>query len=194
MILSKIVSKKLVSNNIISKKLYKKSLENLKLSLETLTSQKKLSKLNKNYNSTIISSKFIKNNKPFVNKTLISYIINVNLSLTNTLVCVTDINGKVLLSFSAGSIGLSKRQKKTQPSALINIFKVLILKASFLKNKPVAIHFKNTKSFYESLIVKTLKDKLFIKTVQSYNLTPHNGCRPKKLRRIKNRTKRMVLK
>ena len=76
----------------------------------------------------------------------------------------------------------------------INLFKVLIVKAKFLKNKPIALHFKNTKSFYETLIINLLQNKYYIVSVQSCNLSPHNGCRPKKLRRTKIRTKRKVLR
>jgi ribosomal protein S11 len=107
---------------------------------------------------------------------------------------VTDIKGNPKISLSAGLINLTKRQKKTQPMALINIFKILLLKARFLKDNPIALHFKNTKPYYESLIIRVLKDKLYIKSIQSYNLSPHNGCRPKKIKRIKRRTKRMVLR
>ena len=194
MILSKILSKKLVYKTILSKKFYKRSLENLKLDLETLSSQKLLSKFSNNRKAEVLGSKIISNKILTKTSPIIDYIININLSLTNTLVCVTNTDGKVLLSFSSGLVNLTKRQKKTQPMALINIFKVLLIKAGFLKNKPVALHFKNTKSFYESTVIKILKDKLFIKTIQSYNLVPHNGCRPKKLKRIKRRTKRMVLR
>lgn len=129
-----------------------------------------------------------------VSSSLVSYIINVSLSQTNTIVSVTDVKGNPKISISAGLVNLAKRQKKKQPMALISIFKVLLLKARFLKNKPVALHFKNTKVYYESLLIKALKDKLFIKSIQSYNLSPHNGCRPKKLKRVKRRTKRMVLR
>lgn len=125
---------------------------------------------------------------------LINYIINVTLSQTNTIVNVTDVAGNPKISISAGLVNLTKRQKKKQPMALVNIFKVLLLKVGFLRNTPVAIHFKNTKAFYQSFLIKALKDKLFIKSIQSYNLSPHNGCRPKKLKRIKRRTKRMVLR
>lgn len=180
MILSKILSK-----NLISKKLYKKSLKDLKVNSKNF--------LNK-FDMFLLRSLLILNKTSSKIRPVINYIINVNLSLTNTLVCVTDSSGKVLLSFSSGLINLTKRQKKLQPMALVSIFKILLIKASFLKNKSVALHFKNTKPFYESVIIKTLKDKLFIKTIQSYNLNPHNGCRPKKLKRIKRRTKRMVLK
>jgi ribosomal protein S11 len=168
-----------------------------------LKSTKVLAKTLKNEKSKSLYSRFDSNDRivnPSEHKSrstkenLISYIININLSPTNTLVNVTDVKGKPKVSFSAGLIHLTKRQKKTQPMALISIFKILLLKARFLKNKPVALHFKNTKVFYESLIVRVLKDRLFIKSVQSYNLSPHNGCRPKKLKRIKRRTKRMVLR
>lgn len=144
------------------------------------------------YNNTI--NKVLTISETKVKENVISYIININLSPTNTIVSVTDIKGNPKISLSAGLIKLTKRQKKTQPMALINIFKVLLLKARFLKDYPTALHFKNTKSYYESLIIKVLKDKLYIKSIQSYNLSPHNGCRPKKIKRIKRRTKRMVLR
>lgn len=131
-------------------------------------------------------------NKP--NQNLILYIVNVILSPTNTFVNVVDLKGNVLISISAGSLNLTKFQKKTQPLALLSVFKVLLLKAKFLKNKPVALHFKNVKRFHESFFINILKTKLYIQSFQSYNLVPHNGCRPKKLKKIKIRTKRLVLK
>lgn len=125
---------------------------------------------------------------------LIMYIINIVLSPTNTFVNVVDLKGNVLISISAGSLNLTKFQKKTQPMALLSVFKMLLLKARFLRNKPVAFHFKNVKRFHESFFINSLKSKFYIKSFQSYNLLPHNGCRPKKLKKIKIRTKRLVLK
>lgn len=203
MILSNILDvRKKQPGNLAVTKLYVKKLLALLNLLNQLKSTKLVSQTLKKEESNNVHVKFISNknlssfslnNKP-AKENLISYVINVNLSPTNTLVNVTDVNGNPKMSFSAGLIKLTKRQKKAQPMALINIFKVLLLKAKFLTNKPVALHFKNTKVFYESLIIKALKDKLFIKSIQSYNLSPHNGCRPKKLKRIKRRTKRMVLR
>ena len=132
--------------------------------------------------------------KRLVNQNAIKYIINVVLSSTNTIVNVTDIKGNVIISMSAGSVNLRKFQKKSQPLALIHIFKALLLKAKFLQNKTVALHFKNVKRFNEFFFLRALKKKLFIKSFQSNNLLPHNGCRPKKIKRIKRRTKRLVLK
>ena len=186
MILSKLVNNK--NQNYIN------SAENLKLFLNFSKSYPSL--LHESFdlcrrNGYFVNSKRV-NNK--INQHLVSYVINVVLSPTNTIVSVCDVKGKALISVSAGLSGLKKFQKKSQPSALVNVFKVLFVKAKFLRNKPVVINFKNVKRFHESLLLSILKDKIFIKSFQSYNLTPHNGCRPKKIKRIKRRTKRLVLR
>ena len=119
---------------------------------------------------------------------LANYILNIQTSQTNTLISVTDIKGKTIISLSSGSLKLKKKQKKTQPLAIMTILKHLMLKANFLHNKIVVIHFKNVRIYYESLIIKILSNILFIKSIKSYNLSPHNGCRLKKLKRFKQRT------
>lgn len=174
MILSNIVYdvKKTYTYNLIRLLVFLKKLKSLKLML-SVSKSKKLNKPNQN---------------------LIMYVINVVLSSTNTIVNVVDLNGNVLISVSAGSLNLTKFQKKTQPLALLSVFKVLLLKAKFLRNKPVALHFKNVKRFHESFFINSLKTKLFIQSFQSYNLVPHNGCRPKKLKKVKIRTKRLIVK
>ena len=203
MILSKTLNlQKREVSNVKSTKTYVKDLSALLTILNQQKTDKLISRTVRDKITNNVYSKFTlnkhKDSFDFKNKStkknLISYIINVNLSLTNTLVNVTDIDGNPKIALSAGLVNLTKTQKRTQPMALINIFKALLISARFLLNKPVALHFKNTKAFYESLIIKALKDKLFIKSIQSYNLSPHNGCRPKKLKRIKRRTKRMVLR
>ena len=120
----------------------------------------------------------------------INYILNIKVSKTNTLINLSNIKGDPLLSFSGGSINLKKKQKKLQPLALVNLLKSLILKAGFINNKTIALHFQNIKPYYESLIVNLLKKVVFIKLMKSSNLQPHNGCRPKKIKRFKKRTKR----
>lgn len=170
--IKKLKSCVLVLNKIKNKKKYTKKSINLEFS--NLRTQKKQT-----------------NKKKLINKeNLIKYIINVHLSLTNSYVSVTDVKGAVIISLSGGAVGLQKRQKKIQPIALITIFKELFLKTRFLKGQCVAIHFKNVRPHFEKLIIKTLKSKVLISVIRSYNLHPHNGCRPKKLKRFKHRTKK----
>lgn len=187
----------MILSNILNnnKKIY---IYKLLKTIHVLNNLKISSQTSKNL-SNIIRKKFHEfnfnlNSKKIKNQNLISYIINVILSPTNTVVNITDTKGNVIISISAGLAKLTKFQKKSQPTALITIFKLLMLKSKFLENKVVALHFKNVKRFHESLIIKALKNFLLIKSFQSSNLTPHNGCRPKKLKRIKRRTKRLVIK
>jgi len=196
-----ILSKKLKKKNqqkVLNLKIYIQELINLikffkdiKISKKTkyLVLLLKFNQLTKKYKNFKKISDNIKNKQ-----NLINYIININLSKTNTIVNVTDINGNPKVIISAGLIKFKSSQKTMQPSAILNVLKTLFLKAMFLNNKCVALHFKNTKVYYESLIINLLKTKVFIKSIRSYNLYPHNGCRPKKLKRFKKRTKSLSLK
>ena len=134
----------------------------------------------------------IKNTTNFKNfkHTPLNYILTLVKSQTNTLATLANTEGKLLISLSSGCLNLKKRQKKLQPLALISLLKSLILNANFSNKESITIHFKNVKSYYESLVVNLLKNIIFIKSIKSYNLQPHNGCRPKKLKKIKRRTKK----
>lgn len=125
----------------------------------------------------------------FNRQKLISYIININLSLTNTFINVNTIKGSPKSFFSAGMFNFQKTQKITQPKAIITILKALLLKFKIYKIKPVALHFNNLFFKQQSYILKRLKQKVFIKLIMSYNYYPHNGCRLKKKKRIKIRTR-----
>lgn len=137
--------------------------------------------------------KFSDENKKNSQQNLINYIIKICLTQTNTIISVTDVFGNKIITLSSGSVGLTKRQKKQQPLAILQILKILLLKCKFLQNKIVILEFTNIKSKIEFLIIKMLKNLVFVKSIRSYNLRPHNGCRPKKLKRFKRRTKRKVL-
>ena len=187
MILLNILKKKRKFKNLFIEKEYKNRLVKFSNTLLNL----------KNTQKTGVGNGLEKNSNLTIKKKLndyVNYIINISITLTNTIVSVTDIKGNVLISMSSGNVNLTSKQKKQQPLALINLFKALIIKAKFLKDKPVALHFKNTKIFYETLVINLLKNKYYIVSIHSYNLSPHNGCRPKKLKRTKFRTKRRVLR
>ena len=130
----------------------------------------------------------------FQNENVIRYVINIRFSPSNTIVNLTDIKGNTLITVSEKSVNFSKDSKRFQVMSAIKIFQNLLTKASFIKNKAVSINFKNTKRYQESFCIKMLQSKVFIKSIQSYNYIPHNGCRPKKLKRVKLRTKRLVLR
>ena len=116
----------------------------------------------------------------FNHQKLISYVININLSSTNTLINLNDIKGNPKFFYSAGMFNLQKRQKTRQPKAIITILRALLSKSKIFKTKPVAVHFNNLFFNHQSYIFKKLKQKIFMKLVTSYKYGSHNGCRLKK--------------
>ena len=115
---------------------------------------------------------------------LVMYIVNISFSKANTTIHVSDIKGNMKLFYSSGSVGLVGKQKKNRRIAVSKLISLLLKKATFLKNKPVALHLNNV-NFYNSLIVNKLKHALYIRVIKRFNQTPYNGCRKKKIRRKK---------
>lgn len=197
MILSNILRKNLFQNkSLTTVKTNLKTLKELTIQLRHTKSKNIFKNVGiKQFNSinSKLNKKKIKLINQFSKESLLNYIINVNFSLTNTLINITDPNGNTIKSFSAGYVDLTKNQKKVQPLAIAKILNFLLIKCWFLKHKIVALHFRNVRLYYQTKIVKWLNDKIFVKSIQTFNFLPHNGCRPKKLRRFKRRTKRLVL-
>ena len=126
----------------------------------------------------------------FFNKQkLISYIVSIKLLTTNTFVNVNNIKGNPKFFYSAGMLNLQKLQKTRQPKAAITLLRTLLLKSKSFKQKPVAVHFSNLFSNHQSYVFKKLSQKIFAKLAISNNSKPHNGCRLKKKKRIKIRTR-----
>lgn len=125
----------------------------------------------------------------FNNQKLISYVININIFTTNTLINMNSIKGDPKIFYSAGMFKLQKKQKTRQPKAIFTILRALLLKSKIFKTKPVAVHFNNLFFNYQSYILKKLKQKIFAKLIISYIYRPHNGCRLRKKKRIKIRTR-----
>lgn len=155
------------------KKFYIKNLLNQIHQLEQIKKKnyKKLGTKIVNYNS-------------FKQNLTVFYVINISFLKTNTIIHLSDIKGNIKLFYSAGEIGLSGKQKTKRRTVVTKLITLLLRKASFIKKKPVALHLNNVK-FYKRLILKQLKKNFFITIIKSFNLTPYNGCRKKKIRRKK---------
>jgi len=118
-----------------------------------------------------------------IKKNLINYIINVKLTKKNILLYVTDIKRNLKIFKTTNSLGLKKIK---QQNVLLKLLKIFLLKSNFLKNNFIALHLINLNKYFINLLIKILENILFIKIIKIYNfLTPHNGCRPKKLKRKK---------
>lgn len=120
---------------------------------------------------------------------LISYIIGITFSQTNTLLHVTDPLGNLKFFCSAGSLNFTGKAKRSRFLVFREIYYILVSKLEFLKGQPVAVHLKNVGSA-KFWILKRLKKKFFIRIVRSFSLYPYNGCRKQKRRRKKFKKRR----
>ena len=173
------ISNKLKLTLIDKEKFYVKNLLNQVNQLEQIK-RKNYKKLSNRTNNT----------NELLNKDLaiVYYIISISFLKANTVIHLSDAKGNLKLFYSAGDIGLTGKQKIKRRIAVNKLITVLLKKASFIGNKPVALHLNNVK-FYKRLIVKQLKRNLFLRVIKSFNLTPYNGCRKRKIRRKKNSKK-----
>ena len=115
---------------------------------------------------------------------VVAYIISISFLKANTTIHVSDTKGNLKLFYSAGSVELSGKQKRKRRIAISKLISLVLKKANFLGQKPIALHLNNV-NFYKNLIIRKLKRNLYIKVVKILNQTPYNGCRKKKLRRKK---------
>ena len=110
---------------------------------------------------------------------LIKYIINVKVLTSNIVINISDVKGTVYYTCSAGLLKF-KGSNKTKNLALKMLLKKIIYKLKFLNIKILAIHFKGIKKNRKKILKELKKTNNPIICLKFNNLTPHNGCRPKK--------------
>ena len=117
-------------------------------------------------------------------KLLVKYVLDISFLKTNTFMHVIDCNGNIKFFYSAGSLNYKGKQKLSRILILKKFYKIIVSQLKFLKNQPVAIHFKNT-GFKIFWLLRKLKKKMFIIVIKTFNSNSYNGCRRKKVRRKK---------
>lgn len=175
------------SNSLFNLNIFFKNISVKKQYLKNLKKQFLLINDIKQTNYKVLSKKLFKKNSVFnFSKTnnLIVYIIDITFSKSNTFLNVMDSSGKLKFFSSAGHFSLKGKNKKFRFNVFKNIYRILLTKLKFLKNKPIALHLKNVGA-NKFWIIKKLKTKFFIKVVRIFNLFSFNGCRKKKVRRKK---------
>ena len=146
-----------------------------------------LNKINKTKNLNLMCNNTF-STKP---KLLIKYIISINLLEKNTFVNVTDIKGKLRFFRSAGFVELKGKRKTKQPLALNSLINSLKSDAKFLYGKPIALHLTNVNYYSYNYVLSNLEEKFFITFIRVFDTLPHNGCRPRKIKRGKKRSKKL---
>lgn len=116
-------------------------------------------------------------------KRLTHGILTVQSTYNNTIVSLTDTDGKVLMWSSSGSLGFTGAKKGT-PFAAAKVGELLAEKAQLMGVKSVEVVVRGVGSGRESAIRSFIAKGIDITAIKDKTPVPHNGPRPKKPRRI----------
>ncbi len=118
-----------------------------------------------------------------VRKNIAKAIAHVKASFNNTVVTITDLNGEALCWDSAGTMGF-KGARKSTPFAATRAGESAGSKARKLGIVEVEVRIKGAGSGRESAINGLVGSGLRVTALEDHTPVPHNGCRPRKRRRV----------
>jgi small subunit ribosomal protein S11 len=110
-------------------------------------------------------------------------IVHIRATFNNTIVAVTDTKGDALCWASAGTSGF-KGSRKSTPFAGQCASQQAAEKAMKFGIKDVDVKVNGPGSGRESAITALQAAGLRIKSIEDVTPMPHNGCRPRKKRRV----------
>ena len=110
-------------------------------------------------------------------------VAHVKATFNNTVVTITDPAGNVLCQDSAGTIGF-KGSRKSTPFAAQRAAEACADKAIKMGMREVEVRVKGPGSGRESAITALQAAGLKVTAIEDVTPIPHNGCRPRKRRRV----------
>lgn len=116
-------------------------------------------------------------------KNISSGIAHVNSTFNNTLITITDVQGNAISWSSAGGQGF-KGSRKSTPYAAQVAAEDAGKKAMEHGMKTLAVQVKGPGSGRESALRALQTVGFNITSIQDVTPIPHNGCRPRKRRRV----------
>ncbi len=112
-----------------------------------------------------------------------SGVVHIQASFNNTIITITDKQGNTLVWSAPGIVGYSGSKKSTPFAAQIAA-RDAAKKAKEIGVKEVEIRVKGPGSGRESAIRAIQAAGLAVTSIKDVTPVPHNGCRPKKQRRV----------
>ena len=116
-------------------------------------------------------------------KNISSGVAHVNASFNNTMITITDAQGNAIAWSSAGSMGF-KGSRKSTPFAAQMAAEDAAKKAMDHGLKTVNVEVKGPGSGRESALRALQAVGLTVNMIRDVTPIPHNGCRPRKRRRV----------
>ena len=121
--------------------------------------------------------------KKKVRRSVAKGVAHVKATFNNTIVTITDPAGNVLCQDSAGTIGF-KGSRKSTPFAAQRAAEACAEKAKKMGMREVEVRVKGPGSGRESAITALQAAGLKVTAIEDVTPIPHNGCRPRKRRRV----------
>ncbi|MCH2365608.1 MAG: 30S ribosomal protein S11 [Planctomycetes bacterium] len=121
--------------------------------------------------------------KKKVRKNVVKGIVHIKATFNNTFVTITDKNGQTLAWQTGGSMGY-KGSRKSTPFAAQRAAEQCAVAVKTLGMIEGDLRVRGPGAGRESAIRAIQAAGLDIKMIQDVTPLPHNGCRPKKRRRV----------
>jgi len=110
-------------------------------------------------------------------------VAHVKATFNNTQVTITDVNGETIGWDSAGTVGF-KGARKSTPFAATRAAENVAAKARKIGMSEVEVKIKGPGPGRESAVTALQASGLKITAIEDVTSVPHNGCRPRKKRRV----------
>jgi small subunit ribosomal protein S11 len=110
-------------------------------------------------------------------------IMHIHSTFNNTIITITDPDGKVLTWASGGMVGFKGSRKSTPFAAQLAAEKAL-KEAENIGVKSLEVLVKGPGAGRESAIRSIGGTPLYVRSIRDVTPIPHNGCRPPKKRRV----------
>ncbi len=121
--------------------------------------------------------------KKKIRRNVIKGIAHIKASFNNTMITITDVNGETLCWDSAGTVGF-KGARKATPFAASRAAEKVAVKAKRMGMREIEVHVTGPGSGREPAVTSLKANGLSISAVEDHTPIPHNGCRPRKKRRV----------
>ncbi len=118
-----------------------------------------------------------------IRKNVVRGIAHIRATQNNTIITVTDPNGETLAWDSAGTIGF-KGARKSTPFAATRAGEQVGQKVRKMGMAEVEVRIRGTGAGRESAVNGLVSTGIRVSAIEDHTPVPHNGCRPRKKRRV----------
>lgn len=109
--------------------------------------------------------------------------VHIQASFNNTVITFTDTRGNVIASSSAGGSGFRGSRKGTAYAAQV-ASEAASRRAGDMGMKQVDVFVRGIGQGRESAVRALQNANIYVKSIKDVTGVPHNGCRPRKARRV----------